>query len=119
MEKRKQFSQTHKSWCGPEDIKKWHNILWSNETKINLFINDTRRNGKSPKRNLAHVTQKRRRKIKIGGCFSLNVVGAIHLISEIMAKEVYKSIIEEVMLTFASEEMSSFNNIITLNNTPG
>ena len=55
----------------------------------------------------------------VSGCFSWHRVGGIYLISETMAKEVFDSMLEEVMLTFASEEMSSFNNIITLNNTPG
>lgn len=37
LRKRKSFAQKHKSWCRPEDTKKWYNTLWSDETKINLF----------------------------------------------------------------------------------
>ena len=38
------------SLCGPEGIKKCQNILWSDETKINLFGNDPGRNVRRPKR---------------------------------------------------------------------
>ena len=41
----------------------------------------------------------------VSGCFSWHRVGGIYLISETMAKEVFDSMLEEVMLTFASEEM--------------
>lgn len=37
------FAKRHKDWTGPENVTKWRNILWSDETKINLFGNDGKR----------------------------------------------------------------------------
>lgn len=55
LKKRKNFALTHKTWCGTEGETKWRNILWSDETKINLFGNDAERNVRRPKGKEFHV----------------------------------------------------------------
>ena len=49
LKKRMNFALAHKTWCGLEGEKKWRNILWSDETKINLFGNDAARSVRRPK----------------------------------------------------------------------
>ena len=55
------------------------------------------------KRRLKKNSLTPRRNIMI--CFSWSGVDPIYLISETRTKEIYKSIFEEIMLTFASKEM--------------
>lgn len=38
--KRQIFAKNHIDWQGPDMGKKWRHILWSDETKINLFNSD-------------------------------------------------------------------------------
>lgn len=111
LEKRKHFAEGHKTWCGVDGVKKWQNILWSDETKINLFGNDCERNVRRPKgqefnpRYTKKTIKHGGGNVMVWGCFSWNGVGPIHLINDTMTKERYRDILEEVMLPFAEENM--------------
>jgi len=49
LQMRKKFSLDRRTWCGPEGEKKLRNILWIDETEINFFGNDAKRNVRRPK----------------------------------------------------------------------
>ena len=65
------------------------------------------------RKNLINITQKKKKKKKtvkqgsgkiiVWGCFPWDRVDPIYLLSETMTKEVYQSMLEEIMLTFANE----------------
>lgn len=48
IKKRLAFAEDHVHWRGPQDIKKWRNILWSDEVKINIIGSDGRRYVRRP-----------------------------------------------------------------------
>lgn len=111
IKKRQNFALAHKDWCGEEGSKKWRNVLWSDETKINLFGNDCQRNVRRPKGKRFHIrfTKKTVKhgggNIMVWGCFSWQGVGPIHLIDGIMDRHVYKNILQTVMLPYADDNM--------------
>ena len=106
-----QFAKNHANWCGPQGEKKWRNILWSDETKVNLFGNDAKRNVRRPKDKVFHEKFCKRTvkhgggNIMIWGCFSWNGVGPIHRILDTMDRFKYKNILEHKMLPYADENM--------------
>lgn len=108
---RLEFAKEHLQWSGCEGEKKWRNILWSDETKINLFGNDCQRNVRRPKGKEFHVkfTKKTVKhgggNIMVWGCFSWNGVGPIFRIEDTMNASGYRDILENVMLPYASENM--------------
>lgn len=91
--------------------KKWRNILWSDETKVNLFSSDSGRNVRRPKGKVYHVnyTPKTDKhgggNIMVWGCFSWNGVGPIFRIEDTMTKFEYKNILENIMLPYAEDNM--------------
>lgn len=111
LRSRKEFAVSHKSWNELEGVNKWHNILWSDETKINLFSSDSGRNVRRTKGKDYHpcYTKKTVKHgggiIMVWGCFSWYSVGPIFRISNIMTKYGYREILENVMLPFAEENM--------------
>lgn len=48
IKRRMMFASEHKMWSGDQGIKKWRNILWSDECKFNLFGSDSRHNVRRP-----------------------------------------------------------------------
>lgn len=108
---RLQFAREHLPWSGCEGEKKWRNILWSDETKINLFGNDCQRNVRRPKGKEFHVKYTKKTvkhgggNIMVWGCFSWNGVGPIYRIESTMNADGYRGILENVMLPYASENM--------------
>lgn len=105
------FGKEHLFWSGNEGEKRWRNILWSDETKINLFGNDYQRNVRRPKGKEFHVrfTKKTVKhgggNIMVWGCFSGNGVGPIFRIDNTMNAIGYRDILQDVMLPYAQEEM--------------
>ena len=90
---------------------KWRNILWSDETKINLFGSDAlKKYVRRPKRKeydprYTVITVKHGNgNIKIWGCFSYYGVG-LFWIKENMNKEIYLNILQDVMVPFAEENL--------------
>lgn len=91
---------------------KWRNILWSDETKIELFCND------SGKKTVRRPKDKRFdpkytiKTVKHGGgsiivwaCFSYQGVGPIFKIENRMTADDYVKILQDVMLPYAEEEL--------------
>lgn len=111
LKSRKEFAARHRLWSGPEGVKKWYNILWSDETKINLFSSDSGRNVRRPKGHEFHVrfTKKTVKhgggNIMVWGCFSWYGVGPIFRIYDTMTRFEYKAILEDIMLPYAEENM--------------
>lgn len=105
------FARNHLNWSGPDGEQKWRSILWSDETKINLFGNDSTRNVRRPKGKEFHVrfTKKTVKhgggNIMVWGCFSWYGVCPIHRITDTMTRFHYKDILENTMLPYAEESM--------------
>ncbi|XP_055910737.1 uncharacterized protein LOC129945100 [Eupeodes corollae] len=87
------------------------NILWSDETKVNLFGSDSKHyvrrppcqeyNPKYTKKTIKHGGGS----IMVWGCFSWYGVGPLFWIKNIMDQEKYVDILENVMLPYADDEM--------------
>ena len=101
------FAKQHMEW-NPE---KWRNLLWSDESKFNLFGSDGRTYVRRPP-NKELSSKYTKKTVKHGGgnimvwaCFSWHGVGPIHWIRETMMKEVYRDILSNVMFPYADENM--------------
>lgn len=108
VKNRMAFARQHTLW----DSTKWRNILWSDESKIVLFDahgsqQHVRRpplldfNPKYTKKTVKHGGSK----IMIWGCFSWYGVGPLYKIDGILDADGYVSIMQNVMLPYAEEEM--------------
>lgn len=89
----------------------FRNVLWSDETKINLFGADSRHYVRRP-RNSEFSPQYTKKTIKHGGgcimiwgCFSWYGVGPLFWIKPTMTQNEYLGILDEVMLPYAEEDM--------------
>lgn len=111
IKQRLKFAKDHLDWNGELGIKKWRNILWSDETKINLMGSDGRRYVRRPPNQelIPKYTIKTVKhgggNIKLWGAFSWYGVGPIYWIKEIMDQNEYAHILQEIMLPFAEDHM--------------
>ena len=100
------FAKAHQNWT----VDQWKNILFSDESKFNLFGSDGKKRVWRPK-NTRYNTKYTKKSVKHGtsamvwGCFSALGTGPIHKINGIMDRFVYKDIMEDVMLPHAEWEM--------------
>lgn len=111
LQARLKFAKEHLDWIGPENGKKWRNILWSDETKVNLIGSDGKRWVRRPV-DSAFKPQYTTKTFKHGGgnimvwgCFSWYGVGPLFWIKKIMDQYLYAEILENVMLPHADWEM--------------
>lgn len=105
------FSNSHLNWVGTEGIKKWRNILWTDESKVNLFGSDgktyvrrppsTEFNPKYTKKTVKHGGGN----IMIWGCFSWYGVGPLFWIKDKMDAIKYVNILESIMYPYAEMNM--------------
>lgn len=105
MQKRLIFAKQH------QHRSNWKNILWSDETKINLFGSDGKTYVRRPK-NKEYDPKYTKKTVKHGGgsmmvwgCFSASGVGPIFWIKDKMCAVDYVGILRNEMLPFAEEEM--------------
>lgn len=108
---RKAFALRYADWVGPNGTKKWRNILWTDESKMNLFGSDGRHYVRRPPNQafsprFTRVTMKHGGgSIMVWGCFSWYGVGPIHWIKDIMDQHVYVDILQNIMLPYVDENM--------------
>ncbi|CAK1589275.1 unnamed protein product [Parnassius mnemosyne] len=101
------FAKKHEHWTERE----WKNVLYSDETKINMITSDGKMYViRPPKKEMDPKYTKKTVKhgggnIKVWGCFSGHGIGPIKKIEGNMDKLQYKNILEEVMLPYAEESL--------------
>ncbi|GJQ65477.1 hypothetical protein Trydic_g7582 [Trypoxylus dichotomus] len=83
-------------------------MLWSNQSKFNLFGSDGRSYvRRPPKKKLDRYTKKivkhGRDSIMVWAICSWHVVGPIRLIEGIMTKEIYRDVLFNVMYPYADD----------------
>lgn len=82
-------------------LNKWKTVLFSDETKINLYSSDghakvwRKPNSAHDLNNCIPTVKYRGGNIKLWGCFSYSGVGNLHFIDGIMDKHLYKRILSE------------------------
>ena len=101
------FAKEHLNWTREQ----WSKVLWSDESKFMLFGSDgikfVRRpkgHRNDPKYQLPTVKHGGGN-VMVWGCFRRDGVGPIHQVTGIMDKEMYKDIINRVMLPHAKRVM--------------
>lgn len=105
--KRLAFAKEHLDWTP----RQWRAVLFTDESKFNMFGSDGNFRVWRPqgKRFDYRYTQKTVKygggSIMVWGCFSYAAVGPLHRIDGIMDSLMYRDIMENVMLPYASEEM--------------
>lgn len=105
------FANAHKDWDGPVLGKKWRNVLWSDESKINLIGSDGKtwvRRPKNAEWNPRYTTKTFKHgggNIMVWGCFSWHGVGPLYWIKRNMDQYLYVEILNEIMLPYAEWEM--------------
>ncbi|GJQ79954.1 hypothetical protein Trydic_g9433 [Trypoxylus dichotomus] len=70
----------------------WRNIVWNDETKINLLVSDGRVYVYRPLGGGPSM---------VWGCFSWHGVGPIHWIKDAMTNEIYRDILQDVMFPYS------------------
>ncbi len=90
-----EFARAH----ADKDEDYWDSILWSDETKINVFGTVWRRQGEEYKEKCMVPTVKHGGgSVLMWGCMSAAGVGELHFIDGIMNSQMYCSILKEKML---------------------
>lgn len=104
---RLKFAKDHLNWTAA----KWGTVLFSDESKFNLFCSDgqqTVRRAKGTRLKPQYCTMTVKHgggSIMLWGCFSAQEVGPLYEITGIMDRFQYKNILETVMLPYAEENM--------------
>ena len=117
---RKEFCHKYSAWTN----KKWGTVLWTDESKFNIFESDGKQFVRRPsnKEFDPHYTKKT---LKLGGgsimvweCFLSSGIGSIYLITDTMTANIYTNILKEVMLPYAEItcRCSGYFNKITIQN---
>jgi transposase len=101
------FAQQHLHWT----TQKWNTVLWSDESKFNVFGSDGRSYVRRPVGKRYHFKYQKPTvkhgggNVMVWGCFSRSGTGPIIKIEGKMDRFVYRDILANTMLPFAEEEM--------------
>lgn len=100
IKKRLDWAKSHSTWS----VSDWKKVLWSDETKINIFGSDGkvfvwRKPGERVKSNCTKKTVKHGGgSIMVWGAMSWKGVGTMEVIEGIMTKEVYQGILDRNLM---------------------
>jgi len=106
---RLQFAKDHQNWT----IEDWKKVAFSDESKFNLFGSDGRQHVRRPigSRNDVRyqipTVKHGGGSVTVWGVFSAQGVGPLVEINGIMNAAIYKDILEQNLLTYAEETMST------------
>jgi transposase len=104
---RVKFAQEHLNWTTDQ----WRKVLWSDESKFNLFSSDGIKYVRRPigqrynPKFMVPTVKHGGGSVMVWGCFSGYGMGPIHKIDGIMDRFVYKDILAEEMLPHGKENM--------------
>lgn len=104
---RLEFARAHQHWT----IADWKKVLWSDESKFNLFGSDGKKYVRRPKNDRFNqryqipTVKHGGGSVMVWGAFHYGGVGPIHRIEGIMDKFVYRDILLNHMLPFARRKM--------------
>lgn len=104
---RLEFARTHISWSD----EKWKTVLWSDESKFNIFGSDGKHYVRRPKDTRYSVKYQIPTikhgggSIMVWGCFSSSKTGPMIKIDGIMDRFLYRDILQNHMLPYAEWEM--------------
>ena len=107
---RKEFCHKYSAWTN----KKWGTVLWTDESKFNIFGSDGKQFVRRPpnKEFDPYYTKKTLKfgggSIMVWGCFSSSGIGPIYLITDSMTANIYTNILKEIMLPHAEDNMPLF-----------
>ena len=104
--------------------KKWGTVLWTDESKFNIFGSDGKQFVRRPpnKEFDPHYTKKTLKfgggSIMVWGCFSSSGIGPIYLVTDTMTANIYTNILKEIMLLMLriTCRWSGYFNKITIQN---
>jgi len=105
------FARQYVSWNGQEGSKNWRNILWSDESKVNMCGSDGKHYVRRPALMEFHTKYTKKSlkhgggNIKVWGCFSWYGIGPLFWIKENMDAIRYVEILENVMHPYAVMNM--------------
>jgi transposase len=91
--------------------KEWAKVLWSDESKFNLFGSDGLKYVRRPdgqrfnRRYILPTVKHGGGNVMVWGCFSSSGVGPLHRVVGTMDQVVYKDIVEGIMLPYAKQKM--------------
>ena len=104
---RLKFAKEHLNWTANQ----WSKVLWSDESKFNMFGSDGIKYVRRPI-GLRNDVKYQVPTVKHGGgsvmvwsCFSRDGVGPIYRVQGIMDQNMYKGIIKDIMLPHAKDKM--------------
>ncbi|KAI4873237.1 hypothetical protein NFI96_022814 [Prochilodus magdalenae] len=109
---------------GEKDLHFWRHVLWSDETKIELFGHNDhryvwRKKGEASKPKNTILTVKHGGgSIMLWGCFAAGGTGALHKIDGIMRKEHYVEILKQHLKTSARKLKLGRKWIFQMDNDP-
>ena len=104
---RKEFCHKYSAWTN----KKWGTVLWTDESKFNIFGSDGKQFVRRPpnKEFDPHYTKKTPKfgggSIMVWGCFSSSGIDLIYLTTDTMTANIYTNILKEIMLPYAEDNM--------------